>query len=270
MERITSIHNPTIVQVRSLHRRKARQEERAFLIEGVRLIGEAVAVGVRLRTLVVCPDFFADPDGEMAARVAAWAAGAEHALTVSPAVMRAVADTESPQGVVAVASLPDPVLPDLDPRRALVLILDGVRDPGNVGTLVRTAAAAGCTAVVTTGETADAFAPKVVRAGMGAHFRLPVVADVDWEWLGPALVPLSAVYTTEMDVPLPYDAADWTAGAAVVIGNEDHGVSEAARQWCPHGVSIPMARGVESLNAAMSGAVVLFEAARQRRVAGRR
>ncbi len=231
-----------------------------FFVEGVRLVREAFAAGRQARLLLVCPELLGGTADD------AWRDAAERVLEVTPAVMRAASDTASPQGVLAVLDLPDASLPVLDPRTALLLVLDGVRDPGNVGTLVRTAAAAGCTAVVTTGDSADVFAPKVVRAGMGAHFRVPVVADVAWEWLGPALAPLAAVFTTEMDALLPYDAADWTGGAAVVIGHEDHGVSNEARVWCPQGVRIPMAGGVESLNAAMSGAVVLFEAARQRRV----
>jgi TrmH family RNA methyltransferase len=179
--------------------------------------------------------------------------------------LRLIADTETPQGVIAVLDLPDTPLPSLHPATALVLVLDSVRDPGNVGTLIRTAAAAGCTAVITTFGTADAYAPKVVRAAMGSHFRLPVVYDVAWEWLGPALAALPATYATDGDATLPYDTVDWTRGAAIIVGNEDHGVSPDALPWVAGNVVIPMARGVESLNAAMSGAIVLFEAARQRR-----
>jgi RNA methyltransferase, TrmH family len=109
----------------------------------------------------------------------------------------------------------------------------------------------------------------VVRAAMGMHFHVPVVADVSWDWLGPSLDLLPAIVGTDMEGATSYDAVDWNVGAALVIGHEDHGVSDDARAWCRTMVAIPMAAGVESLNAAVSGAVVLFEAVRQRRAAQR-
>jgi TrmH family RNA methyltransferase len=232
-------------------------------VEGRRAVSEALTSGARVRTLVVAP--------EMAGTDVSGHADDRHVpvIRVHTAVMKSLADTETPQGVLAVVDLPEPVLPALDARRSLVLVIDGVRDPGNVGTLVRSAAAAGCAAVVTTAGSADAFAPKVVRAAMGTHFHVPVVADVSWDWLGPSLDGLPAIVGTDMAGTVPYDAIDWNVGAALVIGHEDHGISEEARTWCRTMVAIPMARGVESLNAAVSGAVVLFEAARQRRAAGR-
>lgn len=263
MEQITSPHNPTVLAARRLHRRQERYATRAFLIEGMRVVGEAVAANVSLHTLFLCPALLG---AEQIPIAEAWAPKAEHNVTLSPAAFRTIADTESPQGVIATVAMPDATLPPLDPRDALVLVLDGVRDPGNVGTLIRTAAAAGCTAVVTTAGSADPFAPKVVRGAMGMHFHLPVIANVAWDWLGPALAALPTSYATDGDATLPYDAVDWTRGAAVVIGHEDHGISPDALTWCTGNVVIPMARGVESLNAAMSGAVVLFEVARQRRM----
>lgn len=236
----------------------------AFLVEGVRAVREVMARSAPVRTLILCPELLDEEARD------AFATTDYETLSVSKSVMQRLADTETPQGVVAVVALPEPVLPPLDPRRSLVLVLDGVRDPGNVGTLIRTAAAAGCAAVVTTAGAADAFAPKVVRAAMGAHFHLPVVADVVWEWLGPALDGLPARYGADMMGGAAYDAVDWRAGAVLVIGHEDHGLSDVARAWCRAVVTIPMPGAVESLNAAVAGAIILFEAVRQRRAAGRR
>ncbi len=262
MAPITSPHNPMVQAARALHRRGERYATRTFLIEGIRVVREAIAADVPLRTLFLCPALLG---AEQTATTDQWGPRAEEVVTLSPAAFRAIADTETPQGIIASVAMPDAALPPLNPRDALVLVLDGVRDPGNVGTLIRTAAAAGCSAVVTTAGSADPFAPKVVRGAMGMHFRLPVIADVAWDWLGPALAALPASYATDGDAALPYDTVDWTRGAAVVIGHEDHGISPDALTWCTGKVVIPMARGVESLNAAMSGAVVLFEVARQRR-----
>lgn len=228
---------------------------------------EAVDAGATFRTVLFCPEMLGPAaDGLRSALGALMSA--PHILTVDPAVMRSVAETETPQGVVAVVAAPVADLPRLDPRSAFVLVIDGVRDPGNLGTLLRAGAAAGCTAAVTIAGSADVYAPKVVRAAMGAHFRVPILPDTSWQWLGPALAPLPAVLGADGAGTIRYDAADWRRGAAVVIGNEDHGLSAEARQWCRGTVSIPMARGVESLNAAVSGAIILFEVVRQRRAAG--
>ena len=261
---ITSVHNPLIAEVRSLHHRKGRRAQGAFLVEGIRLVRDALNARAQLQTAFLCPELLGDAAFDLRTSFAD-RSPSSRLVTVDRSVMRLLADTETPQGVVAVATVPPPALPPLDPRSSLVLVLDGVRDPGNVGTLLRTAAAAGCDAVVSTAGSADPFAPKVVRAAMGAHFRAPVVADAAWEWLGPALGPLPAIYGADGGATLAYDAVDFRTGVAIIVGNEDHGLSEDALRWCRDTVAIPMARGVESLNAAISGSIILFEAVRQRR-----
>ncbi len=225
---------------------------------------DAIDARAAIRQIVLCPELLGE--GESALRQAsAHALDAPTMLTVSASVMRSLADTATPQGAMAVASLPDVPLSQVNPDTGFVLVLDGVRDPGNVGTLIRAAAAAGCDAVVTIAGSADAFAPKVVRAAMGAHFRLPVIADAGWEAVGSALAPLPSVYGADGGASLRYDAVDWRQGCVVVVGHEDHGLSDEARRWTKGAVCIPMERGVESLNAATAGAILLFEVVRQRR-----
>ncbi|HEU5432964.1 MAG TPA: RNA methyltransferase, partial [Thermomicrobiales bacterium] len=168
---------------------------------------------------------------------------------------------------LAVVPFPDLASPvNGDP---LVLILDRLRDPGNLGALLRTAAGAGATDVLLTPESVDPFNPKVVRAGMGAHFRIPIrelTADAAAELH--ERVPLRVA--TRADAPLPYDRIDWRGPAAVIVGAEAAGVGAATDALATVAASIPLAAGVESLNAAVAGAVVLFEAARQRRAASGR
>ncbi|MHB8645521.1 MAG: TrmH family RNA methyltransferase [Thermomicrobiales bacterium] len=261
---MTSVHNPTIVATRSLHRRKNRREQGAFLIEGVRLIRDALTARAAIRKIILCPEFLGERESGLRADISA-VLDASQILTVAPAVMRSLTETETPQGAMAVADLPDAPLPIFNARDGFVLVLDGVRDPGNVGTLLRAAAAAGCDAAVTISGTADAFAPKVVRSAMGAHFRLPIYADIEWTAIRLALAPLPKVYGADGASPMMYDAVDWTRGCAVIIGNEDRGLSAEAHASSHGTVGIPMARGVESLNAAVSGAIILFEVVRQRR-----
>ncbi len=252
-----------MVAIRSLHRRKGRREQGAFLIEGVRLIRDALAAHAVVRRVIACPEFLGESHPAIREEIEI-AVGAPRILNVAPAVMRSIADTDTPQGLLAVVDLPATTLPTFDARAGFVLVLDGVRDPGNVGTLIRAAAAANCDAVVTVVGGADAFAPKVVRSAMGAHFRLPVIADISWETLGPAIAILPTVCGAEGASSLLYDAVDWMPGCAMIIGNEDHGVSADARRWCTVLARIPMARGVESLNASVSGAIMLYEVVRQR------
>ncbi len=247
-----------------MHRRKARREQGAFLVEGVRLVRDAIGAGAAIRHIVLCPELLGESESDLR-HASECAIRASAILTVSAGVMRSLSDTETPQGAIAVATLPDMHLPRPDPVTGFVLVLDRLRDPGNVGTLIRTAAAAGCDAVVTIAGSADAFAPKVVRAAMGAHFRLPIVADVDWEAIGPSLSVLPSVFGADGGASLWYDAIDWRHGCAVIVGNEDSGLSDDARIWSAGTVRIPMERGVESLNAAVSGAILLFEVVRQRR-----
>ncbi|MCA1669575.1 MAG: RNA methyltransferase [Thermomicrobia bacterium] len=260
------MQNPTIVAIRSLHRRKDRRAQGAFLVEGVRLVREAISAQAAVRQIALCPELLGAAAESIREEIAGSLAPL-HLLTVAPAVMRSLTDTETPQGMIAVVDLPATPLIAFDATEGFVLVLDGVRDPGNVGTLIRAAAAANCDAVVVMAGSADPFAPKVVRSAMGAHFRVPLFAEMQWETIGPALAALPVVVGAAGDGPVLYDAVDWTRGCAIVIGNEDHGLSADARQWCTGTARIPMARGVESLNAALSGAIMLSEVARQRRQA---
>ena len=179
-----------------------------------------------------------------------------------------LSEVQTPQGILAVFPIPRPN--PAENNAPLVLILDRLRDPGNLGTLLRAAAGAGVSAVYLTPETVDLWNPKAVRAGMGAHFRLPIMT-------------LDAVVLAQLQDRLPhrvvastgaeraYDAIDWWGPAALVIGGEAEGVGPELRAWGNEEAGIPLAHGVESLNAAVAGAVILFEAARQRRrEAGRR
>jgi TrmH family RNA methyltransferase len=134
-----------------------------------------------------------------------------------------------------------------------------------MGTLLRTALGAGATAVYTTPATVDLYNPKVVRAAMGAHFRLAVRANVGWDALDELLEGCDAVWGADADGELNYSEVDWTLPAALIVGSEDRGISSEGRERCTDTVAIPLAGGLESLNAAVAAAVMLFEAARQRR-----
>lgn len=258
---ITSPSNPRIKQLRSLlANRKERRRERLFVIEGVRLVEEALASGAMLSMLLYDPDHLqaTERGGLLLERIRE----RRGAFVATPEVITATTDTVTPQGIVAVAAWPE-----LQPSGAgIQLVLDAVQDPGNIGTLLRSAEATGVTDVVCSSGTADLYSPKVVRAAMGAHFRLPLRQDLHWDEIDEALGPADNVYVADASGRMPYYAADWRQPSVLIIGNEANGIGPEARARATKSISIPMAAAVESLNAAVAGSVILFEAARQRRL----
>jgi TrmH family RNA methyltransferase len=254
---ITSTRNERVKYVRSLARRRVRQREGRFLVEGNRLVGELVEAGLK-PTLAL----YTAPWAESAAGVELLPAldmADQGAWLVSEAVLAACAGTKSPQGVVAVAPFV------ASPRRqGLWLVLDQVRDPGNLGTILRSAEAAGVGWVLLMPGTADLYNPKVVRSAMGAHFRIPVT-ELDWLALAD-LVGDRAVWLADAGSGLAYDAVDWAEPVVVILGGEAFGAGEHASELATGRVCIPMAAGAESLNVAMAATVILFEASRQRRI----
>jgi RNA methyltransferase, TrmH family len=181
-------------------------------------------------------------------------------FTITPEVLAAVTETVTPQGIVAVVHIPQLTPPD---PPGLVLVLDQVREPGNAGTLLRSAAAAGVDLVLFAPETVDPYNDKVLRAAMGAHFRLPIQIYQQWQEIITTL-DRRACYAADAAGEVAYDQVDWTEPAAIIIGGEASGPSAEAQQLATR-VAIPMHRQTESLNAAVAGSVILFEAARQRR-----
>jgi TrmH family RNA methyltransferase len=257
---ITSVHNPRVKLVRRLiTSRKARQAEQQIVVEGVRLIDDALRSGSTPVALFFDPALTtANPPA--AALVARVEASGGECIACAAAVFGTMAETVTPQGVLAL--LPMPALP-LPPQPLLVLVLDGVRDPGNAGTLLRSAEAAGADLAIFGPGAVDPYNDKVLRGAMGAHFRLPLLISADWTIIRAALAGLTC-FVAEAGQGCAHDQAPWHKPAALVIGSEANGPGAAARESCQP-VHIPMHGGTESLNAAVAGSVILFEAARQRR-----
>jgi TrmH family RNA methyltransferase len=229
------------------------------VVEGPVLVAEAVASGVALHRV------FSEPDALTAELAATLQAAGVEPILVQPGGLGRVLDTATPRPVAAVVPLPTHGL-DAAARSDLVLVLADVADPGNVGTLVRTAEAAGVGAVVCCGTTADPYAPKAVRASAGSILRLAVVVDQDapavLETLGDAGVTRLALSAGAEGA---YDTVDLAGPVAVVLGSEAHGLAPDLTSRVDLMVSIPMVGSVESLNVATAGAIVCFEVARQRR-----
>ena len=255
---ITSTSNPRIKEARKLSEQRYRKATGRFLVEGVRLIDDALKSGVRPFYTIFAPETIQQNAAGLVKRLEA--AGIP-CLPTTPALLASLAATVTPQGVVAVLPLPTPPVPR---SSTLTLVLDRVREPGNAGTLLRTAEAAGVELVVFTPDTVDPYNDKVVRAGMGAHFRLPIQTSADWASVWQTLPAGQPLYLAAQHAELAYDQVDWHQPAVLVVGGEAAGASDAVRARATP-IAIPMLGRVESLNAAVAGAVILFEAARQRR-----
>ncbi|HET9109756.1 MAG TPA: RNA methyltransferase [Ktedonobacterales bacterium] len=275
MAMITSPSNQHIALLRSLQTAKGREAEGLFLIEGPHLLVAALDANVTPRLVVYDPATLERTvDGRrLLERVAdARAAGADVYEATTSAIERA-SDTRTPQGIVAAIALED-VAPDRTRARRrgrarpVLLALDALADPGNMGTILRSALAADADEALLSVGCADPFAPKVVRAGAGAHFHLPIRVGLSWAEIAQRLAGAPAVndvLVAEASGQIAYDEVDLARRVAIIIGNEAHGISHEAAKLATRRVSIPMWNKVESLNAGIAASVILFEAARQRR-----
>jgi len=257
---ITSTDNSRIKEARKLQRRRHRYKTGACFLEGVRLVGDALQSKAHFREVYFAPELVENQPAAQLLLTQLAATGVD-CYACSVAVFAALAETVTPQGIAAVTALPQLPLPEMI---TLVLLLDQVRDPGNAGTLLRAAAAAGVDLVVFGPETVDPFNDKVMRAGMGAHFRLPLRICSTWPEMTALLPPEFPLYVAQAHASHTYDAVDWSMAAGLVVGGEAAGASASAYKVAQP-IAIPMHGQVESLNAAMAGTVILFEAARQRR-----
>jgi TrmH family RNA methyltransferase len=264
-----------------LQKRSARWSERAFVAEGAELIRTALDVGIPIESVYVSPDGGDDAATQEICRRAT-AAGAR-VFPLAPGVLERVADTVTPQPVLAVVpmladthSVGDPATDDVaaaplwspDPG-ALIVVLVDVRDPGNAGTVLRAADAAGATAVVFAAESVDPYNPKTVRASAGSLFHVPFTVRPDPALLATALA--TAGFRTLATVVRDgedYAGLDWSVPTAVFFGNESSGLDPALTATLDGAVAIPMGGRAESLNVGVASAVVAFEAFRQRRGGG--
>ncbi len=263
VERITSLQNPRIKQLVKLRDRRPRDEAGVFLVEGYREIRRALEKGVALTELYVSPEWFLG-ENEPALIDQARAAGAQ-VFELGKETFAKVAYRERPDGLLAVAPQWRLTLAELAlPAAPFLLVVEAIEKPGNLGTILRSADAAGCDAVIVCDPVTDIFNPNVVRASTGVLFSVPLVvagsADV-LAWLRSKLI--RTVATTPAAQTL-YTTADLRGSLAVVMGSEQYGLSEF---WLKHAdltVRIPMAGQADSLNVAMATIITLFEAVRQR------
>jgi TrmH family RNA methyltransferase len=255
MKEITSVHNPQVQFLRDLQKAKNRRAAGVFLAESMKMVREAIALKL-CRTLVVdakrCEDY--------ADLIAQAEANGCEVLLVTGAIMQAISEQKTPQGVCCTVAIPQE--PETVSGR-LIVAMDGVQDPGNVGTILRTADAAGFDGAILSGACADLYSAKTLRATMGSVFRVPTKRTDD---LAAALEAMKArgyaVVATELGGEDFYACCPHK-NCVLVIGSEGRGVSAAVRDVATHHLALPMRSGAESLNAAVAAGIMIYEMARQ-------
>lgn len=263
MRKITSLGNPTIKRIRTLYVRKGREKAKMAVLEGSRLVQDALGRDVRFAEVLCSESFYESEFGGKLVKDLS-DAGAE-VILVPDLLIERISDTKSPQGIIASIVIEQSSISKVfTDSLSLLLILDGVQDPGNVGTLIRTAAAAGTACVILTEGCADVYNPKTLRSSMGAVFAVPVVECADrTEVIAQVKTAGIKLVVSDGRGEMPYYDTWCTGRTCLVVGSEAHGVSERFFVSADVRVQIPMMSGIESLNVAVAGSILLYEAYRQ-------
>jgi len=260
---ISSATNPRLKQIKRLHTRRQREKSGLILLEGHRLLLDALDAGHTAEFVLLSEEALQAPEGPRLARTLASTASAEQVAFAPAKLIAELSDTQTPQGVISLLSQPHAPLP---PRASFVLVLDRMADPGNMGTVLRSAAGAGVDAVLLLPGCCDVWGLKALRAGMGAQLRLPTSAAASYEQVKDQLARWGCrIVAADSGATIDHSSVDWARPSALVVGSEAHGLAEEVRSD-PEvtSCSIPLASGLESLNAAVAASIILYEAVRQR------
>lgn len=263
MHQITSTKNPLIKEIKSLHRKKGRMKNNAFIIEGVKIINEAMENDYPIENILYTDQLLKNNEGEDFLKKLE---GFYSPIYVSENIFKEISDTENPQGILAVAQLRYRTTDEINSNAyPFLLYLDEVQDPGNMGTIIRTADAFNIDGIIISEGCVDPYNPKVVRATMGSIFRTPLY------YTSNGLEELKAlkdkgmkVYSTSLEGSIPIYQADYIGGQILVIGNESKGVKEDIQQMSDILIKIPMPGKAESLNAGVAASIIMYEVMKQR------
>lgn len=236
---ITSLENQLVKKISSLHKKKYRDEYELFFIEGMKSVKEAINFNWEIENVLYSPDMIN------------YDLGIEGTI-VSKEILCKISDTVTPQGIVAVCKIKNEKIENLGDKRKIVY-LDKVQDPGNVGTIIRTADAFGIDSVVLSKECADVYSPKVVRSTMGSIFHLPVIRDVEIEELKKLN---KKIYSSSLSGKEKFKIED---NAVLVIGNEGNGISDETKKVTDEFIKIKMPGNAESLNASIAAGILMYE-----------
>ena len=259
---ITSLQNQRVKDAAKLRDRRAREKQRRIIVEGTREIRQAIAAKLTWVEAFVCDELLDEPDRGVVDALRGAGADIVH---VTPAVYAKLAYGERVEGIIAVAQTPQRTLDQLElPAKPLVAVIEAMEKPGNIGAMLRTADAAGVSAVVVADGGTDLFNPNSIRASQGAIFHLPLAAgsvETILAWLRQQKV---AIFATRVDGAIDYRQADFRNAAAIVLGSEADGLSNAWHAIDVTAIRLPMCGKVDSLNVSVTAGVLFYEALRQR------
>jgi len=253
---ITSKTNPQIKALIKLQKSSVRRKTNRFLIEGFREIERAVAYNIVIETLYYCPD--------ICKILPEWPA--KHTVAISKEVFEKIAYRDNSDGLLAVAQNPDNNLSKIRlPKNPLVIVVESIEKPGNLGAILRTADAAGVDALLVCNALADVFNPNTIRSSLGCVFSVPVVECSSKEAIDWLKAKSFKIFSTSLEASVNYIHADYTESAAIVMGTEATGLSDLWLGAADQNIKIPMLGIADSLNVSVSTAIVVFEALRQRK-----
>lgn len=263
IRKITSLSNPKIRETLEIKNKRDRYRERAFIIEGPHLVEMSLASGNPIEKVFFTGSFSVKKEGR--GLLSKISKRTFEIFEVTDRILNKLTDTETPQGIIAIGSCKTKSLEEISFRSIpLIVIIDGVQEPGNLGTIIRTSDASGADAVIILRGTCDPFMQKTIRANAGSIFNIPVIhaeTDTLLKWLASEKIYL---FVTALDAEISIFDADLKRALAFVFGNEAHGVSDRMKKNADLILKIPIFGRAESLNVAASAAVCLYEAVRQR------
>ena len=262
MQRITSKENELIKHIKKLKDKKYRDISKEYVIEGIKLVGEAIQEEAPIKQVILCDDC---EKNETIPKDLMYEIAKEECIYVPEKLFRYVSEVEEPQGILAVMEK-DPKSTQIDYTQDIIVALDNVQDPGNLGTILRTVDSVGLTQILVSKKTADAFNPKVVRSTMGAIFRVKIIECEDLEKTLKEIkkhkfkIVTSSLQTENTIYDIHYHKK------VIVIGNEANGIESSIQALADETVKIPMLGKTESLNASVATGIILYEYVRQKRM----
>lgn len=263
MSIISSSSNGLIKDVNSLKLKKYREEKKQFLIEGIRFVDEAIREKVEIVRVLISEKLLEVKGGkEILGRIKA---GHYETFTLSDKLIRELSDTENPQGILAVVSMRSYELCDIIADNSFIIVIDSLQDPGNMGTIVRTADAAGATGIVFSKGCVDLYNPKVLRSTMGSIFHIPLYFSNNLtETIDTLKAKKIKTYAAHLKGEQHYFNINMRDSVALIIGNEANGISDEVSLHADALVKIPMPGKSESLNASVAASLLMYEVVRQR------
>jgi len=255
MDKITSIKNDKIKNLRKLYQKKYRKQKGQFILEGLRLTRGSYNAGANLDTIYITKDFY----NNLIKNEAFLINNQDKIVFVSNKLIKEVADTENPQDIITVVNEPN-----FNEKQVLskeyILILDRVQDPGNMGTIIRTAVAAGFQSLIITKGSVDVFNLKVLRSTMGAIYSIPFIKDVDLDKVKAMLNNKKQyIYAADLNTEQYYNELKYKRPLSLIIGNEAHGIREELLDLANQKLKIPIRGDIESLNAAVAAGLIMYE-----------